>query len=226
MVVLLSLFSLDACKKSTDPSVLTGDTNIPLTAVDSVTTVFLTMNGVNQPGWTSMTVLSNSNGMVTYGVVFDLSSYPDSLLNMLAAIVPQAISYYNPKNVVWSITPSGHLNVQFTVKITSEGMQNYFVDGKPWTVRYADGVGTNYTVTRNNGQVLTASVTEKTGLDDWPCGYYYIKTSKIEYVAPADDPVVSKVTFRVNHKFGLVYIKAEDKTGRILELNLLPYFLF
>ena len=225
LLYLLMLVGLGACKKDDNPNVLTGDTNIPLTPVNAVTTVYLTVHGASQPGSMSMTVLSNNNGLVTYGASFNLASYPDSVVTTLASLLPQAISYYNPQNVVWSISPSGVLNVQFTIKVTSEGMQNYFVDGKPWTVRYADGVGTNYTVTRANGQTLTATVTEKTGLDDWPYSYFYIKTSKIEYVAPADDPVVSKVTFRVNHKFGLVYLKVEGKAGRVLELDLVPYFL-
>jgi hypothetical protein len=224
-LVLLSLISLDSCKKNDDPNVLTGDTNIPLTPVNAVTTVYTTVNGTSQPGSMSMTVLSNNNGTVTYGAAFDLNSYPDSVKLMLATILPQAISYYNPQNVTWNISASGQLNVQYTLKVTSEGMQNYFVDGKPWTVRYADGVGTKYTVTRTNGDVLTATVTEKTGVDDFPFGFLLIKTSKLEYLAPASDPVISKVTYRVNHKFGLVYLKVEGKAGRVLELSLFPYFL-
>jgi hypothetical protein len=42
---------------------------------------------------------------------------------------------------------------------------------------------------------------------------------------PASDPVLSKVTFRVNHKFGLVYLKAEGKDGKVLELDLFAWFL-
>ena len=213
---------MPACKKN-DPNALTGDTNIPLTQKDSVTNVYFTVNGSSLPG-TTIKVVSNNNGMVTYGTTVDLSTYPDSIKVALATMVPQLISYYNPQNVTFNISGTT-LNIQFTIKVTSEGMQNYFVDGQPWTVRYADGVGTNYTVKRSNGQVLTATVTEKTGVDDWPYGFYYIKTSKVEYNAPAGDPVLSKVTFRVNHKFGLVYLKAEGKNGKTLELSLFPYYV-
>jgi hypothetical protein len=104
-------------------------------------------------------------------------------------------------------------------------MQSYFIDGKPWTVKYADPQGTNYNLTRDNGDVLTATVTEKTGQDDWPYGFMYIKTSKVEFNCPATDPVGKKVTYRVNHKFGLVYLKAESKDGRVIELDLFPWFL-
>ncbi len=224
-LILVLLVGIDSCTKATDPNVLTGDTNIPMTQVNSQTTTYLTINGVSQPGSGIVTVISNNNGMVTYGTSIDLTTYSDSALTTIATLLPQAISYYNPKNVVWSISPQGLLNVQFTIKITSDGMQNYFVDGQPWTVGYADGVGTNYTVKRTNGNVLTAKVTEKTGNDDWGYGMLLIKTSLVEYEAPADDPVISKVFFRVNHKFGLVYLKVIGKNGKTLEMDLLNFFL-
>ncbi len=225
-LILSALFIVNSCKKKTetDPNVLTGETNLPLTQKDSVTNIYFLVNGVNLPG-TTFKVLSNDNGMVTYGATVSTAAYPDSLIADLITIVPQLISYYKPKDVTWSIGTNGTLNVQFKLKITSEGMQNYFIDGKPWTVKYADPVGTDYSVTRDNGQTLTATVTEKTGVDDWPYSFWQIKTSKVEYVAPTDDPVLTKVTFRVNHKFGLVYVKAEGKNGKVIEINLISFFL-
>ena len=224
LLLLAALFAVPSCKKSTDPTVLTGDTNIPLTQKDSVTDIYFTVNGTSMPG-ASMKVISNDNGMVTYGASIDLTAYPDSLITNLVTMIPQMISYYNPQGVIWSVTSNNVLNIQFKVKVTSEGMQNYFVEGKPWTIRYADGVGTNNSVTRSNGQTLTTTVTEKTGLDDWPYSLWLIKTSKVEFTAPADDPSISKVTFRVNHKFGLVYVKVEGKNGKVLELDLINWFL-
>lgn len=224
-LLLLTIVSINSCTKSSDPNVLTGDTNILMTKVNSQTTTYLTINGVNQPGSGTLTVLSNNNGMVTYGTTVDLTTYSDSALTTVATLLPQAISYYNPKNIVWSISPQGILTAQFTVKITSEGMQNYFVDGQPWTVKYADGVGTKYTVKRTNGTMLTSTVNEKTGNDEWSYGMLLIKTSLLEYDAPADDPVISKVFYRVNHKFGLVYLKVMGKNGKVLEMDLLNFFL-
>lgn len=224
-LVLFSLYALHSCKRESGPNVLGGDTNILLTQKDSVTDLYFTVNGGSSLPGATIKVLSNDNGMVTYGATIDLNAYPDSVVNNLVTIVPQLITYYNPKDLTWTLSPSGVLNVQFKLKITSEGMQNYFVDGQPWTVKYADGLGTDYTVTRTNGEVLTATITEKTGLDDWPYSFWNIKTSKVEYNAPASDPVLDKVTFRVNHKFGLVYLKAEGKDGRVLEMDLFAWFL-
>jgi hypothetical protein len=225
VLVLFTLFAANSCKKESGPNVLGGETNIPLTQKDSVTDLYFTVNGGSSLPGASIKVLSNDNGMVTYGATVDLNAYPDSVVNNLVTMVPQLITYYKPKDLTWSLSPGGVLNVQFKLKITSEGMQNYFVDGQPWTVKYADGVGTDYTVTRDNGDVLKATITEKTGLDDWPYSFWSIKTSKVEYNAPATDPVLSKVTFRVNHKFGLVYLKAEGKDGRVLEMDLFAWFL-
>ncbi len=224
LLLLAAIFVVPSCKKNTDPTILTGDTNIPLTQKDSVTSIFFKVNGSNLPG-ASIKVISNDNGMVTYGATIDLTAYPDSLVSNLITLIPQLINYYNPQGVVWSVTGNNTLNIQFKIKVTSEGMQNYFVEGKPWTIRYADGVGTNNSVTRSNGQTLTTTVTEKTGVDDWPYSLWLIKTSKVEFTAPADDPSISKVTFRINHKFGLVYVKVEGKNGKVLELDLINFFL-
>ena len=224
-LILIVLFTVNSCKKSNDPNVLGGDTNIPLTQKDSVTNLYFTVNGGTSLPGASIKVVSNDNGMVTYGATIDLNALPDSVVTLLGSMIPQLITFYNPKDVTWSISPSWVLTVQYKIKITSEGMQNYFIDGKPWTLRYADPVGTNYTVTRDNGQTFTATVTEKTGADDWPYSFWLNKTSKIEYEAPAADLVLSKVTFRVNHKFGLVYVKAVDKDGKEVEVDLISYFM-
>lgn len=224
LAVAFLLFTFSACKKETDPNVLGGDTNIPLTQKDSATSVYFALNGQNAGG-VEIKVASNDNGMVTYSGTADPADLPDSVITSLLSIIPQLVTYYNPQDFTYSIDGTGKLHFTFKLKITSEGMQNYFVDGKPWTLKYADGVGASHSITRNNGDVLTATVTEKTGQDDWGYGFMYIKTSKIEYNAPATDPVVDKVTYRVNHKFGLVYVKVESKDGKVLEADLFPWFL-
>lgn len=218
------VMTVSSCKKEKDPNVLTGSTNIPLTQKDSATSLYFTYNGQNVDG-TEIRVAENNNGMVTYAASFDLQTIPDSLENLLLTILPQLINYYNPKDVAWSLGSDGKINVQFKLKITSEGIQSYFVDGKPWTIRYDDPQGSSRSVTRDNGEVMTATVTEKTGQDDWPFGFMYIKTSKVEINTPPGDPVLQKVTYRINHKFGVVYLKAEGKDGRVLEVDLMPWFL-
>lgn len=225
--VVVATFSITSCKKEGGEGggSLRGNTDIALTQVDSVTSISVTVNGESVPMDVDVKVVSNDKGMVTYGATVNLNSVPDSFVNALATMAPALIDYYNPKDVNFNISPSGELTFSFKVKVTSEGMQNYFVEGKPWTAKYGDPVGTQYKVERDNGDVLTSTVTEKTGQDDWSYGFMYIKTSKLEYNAPVSDPVLDNVSYRINHKFGLVYLKIVGKDGKEYELDLFPYFL-
>ena len=105
LVVLFTLFAANSCKKDSGPNVLGGETNIPLTQKDSVTDIYFTVNGGSSLPGASIKVLSNDNGMVTYGATVDLNAYPDSVVNNLVTMVPQLITYYNPKNLTWSLSP-------------------------------------------------------------------------------------------------------------------------
>jgi hypothetical protein len=223
-LLLSGIAGIGSCKKeNTDPNVLGGETIIDLTAVGSETDVYLSSGSTSLN--TKVKVVGNDNGMVSYEAAIDIHSIPDSIIDLVIQVLPQLVSYYNPKDVIIGTDAQGRITATFKLKVTSEGMQNYFVDGKPWTFRYNDAAGTKYTVKRNSGEEINATVTEKTGLDDWPMGFMYIKTSKVEVTPPAADPVFTKITFRANHKFGLVYLKGETKSGKIIEVDLVPWFL-
>ena len=223
-LLLSGIAGIGSCKKeNTDPNVLGGETIIDLTAIGSETDVYLSSGSTSLN--TKVKVVGNDNGMVSYEAAIDIHSIPDSIIDLVVQVLPQLVSYYNPKDVIIGTDTQGRVTATFKLKVTSEGMQNYFVDGKPWTFRYNDAAGTTYTVKRNSGEEVNATVTEKTGLDDWPMGFMYIKTSKVEVTPPSADPVFTKITFRANHKFGLVYLKGETKSGKIIEVDLVPWFL-
>lgn len=223
--LLFALSSVSSCKKDKDPNALAGETNIPLTQKDSVTSIYIEADGQTLPS-TTIKVVSNNNGMVTYQTTIDLLGVPDSILTELATVLPAMYNYYKPKDLTYQLTPDGKIQAQFTVKITSEGMQDFFVEGKPFVaVKYEDPQGTSYSLQMDNGTTITRTITEKTGVDDWPYGFYYIKTSKIETVCPADDPVMQKITYRANHKFGLVYIELQLKNGKVIKTDIFPWFL-
>lgn len=208
---------LSSCSKN---NTLGGDTNVDFAQVGQTSSVYINVSGTPLPA-TSIKVINNTDGMVTYSASVNTKAYPADLIKLLLDNLPTALAYYNPKDFTYSISPSGQMDLQFKLKITTEGIQNFLVNGEPWTVRYADGVGTKYEVDTKTGETLTAEITEKTGKDDWPYGFYMIKTSKVEYVAPVEDKVINKVSYRVNHKFGLVYIKAEFRNGKVVEVDLL-----
>lgn len=210
-----------ACEKDdSSGNSLGGSTQIPLTVVNSTSSVFGSYDNQTIDGG-SITVKKNDNGLVRYEATIDLNQFSEALKLKALTYMTQLVEYYQ-FDTAFTITPDNKLKFEFDLKITSEGYMDYFTEGKPWVIgKYGDGVGTKYTVTREDGEILTREVTEKTGLDDWPFGFLLIKTSKIEHETPADHPVFSKVIYRMNHRFGLVYVEYQLKDGTTLKLSVL-----
>ena len=221
----LVVVALVSCKKD-DPAAtgLGGETNIPLTAVDSVSGVYAELDGANALS-TEIKIKANNDGDVTYTGSVDLLTLSPELQAKALEVLNEHGDYYDASKYV-TLTPDMKLNFEFKVKITSEGYQDYFTDGKPWImVKYNDPVGTTYTVVNKNGETLTRTITEKTGQDDWPFVFFLIKTVKVEQQIASDDPMVDHIEYRVNHKFGLVYLEYVFKDGTNLAFELVPWFL-
>jgi hypothetical protein len=208
---ILAIFS---CKKD-DLGKLGGETDLELTKVGRESSVYVETNGGEVPEM-FMTVVSNDNGNVTYKVVVDFTGNPDS-----AAIVPLI-----PANLK---DAQNRANFEVKLRITSEGIQDYINDAsKPFTlVKYDSNVGDSYSFTTSDGVKITRTVTEKTGVDDFPFGMMYIKTTKVEQTTfnPVMGALVSKITYRANHKFGLVYMEASMKNGKTMKIYIYPWFL-
>ena len=69
---------------------------------------------------------------------------------------------------------------------------------------YDAGVGSSWTATAE-GKLVTSTVTEKTGVDDYPYGFYYIKVSEVEVESEILTELLmqgNKLYF--NHKYGFV----------------------
>lgn len=225
--ILLTALTWMSCKKKSEPSPndLGGEWDLELTKVGRESEVYFYLNGAFSVQG-SVTVLSNNKGVVTYRLRGDLTGSPDSAF--IAQLFPSHF-FVQP----------GILEREIKFKITSEGIQDYFWDREgyddPWTiVKYGDGVGTTYPYTTSKNVTLQRVVTEKTGQDDWPFGYYYIKTSRVEQeLLPPEDEIIEpgysikldKMTYRANHKFGLVYVEVKLDNGPTLSLNIYPWFL-
>jgi len=221
LIVLAAFFS---CKKDDSKEALGGETNIALTAVDSVSGVYVELDGNNALS-TEIRIKSNNDGDVTYTGSVDLLTLSPDLQNKALEILNEHADYYDAGKYV-ELTQDFKLNFEFKVKITSEGYQDYFADGKPWIMaKYNDPVVTTYSVTNDKGETLVRTITEKTGQDDWPFGFFLIKTVKVEQQVASDDPLVDHIEYRVNHKFGLVYLKYEFKDGTDLAIEVVPWFL-
>lgn len=195
-----------------DPNEMGGEVDIPLTKTGNETDTWLTLG--NSPSIKgTMTVIKNDKGVVTYKVIFDYSGHEDSAL----------LDQWVPAQYKDSL---GRISTEMKFKITSEGIQDYFQSNKPWTlVKYNDPVGTEYSVVTENGQTLKRKITEKSTVDDWPLSFWYIKTTKIEQELPESDELAKKITYRANHKFGLVYMETELKIGLTAKMQIVPFFL-
>lgn len=207
-----------ACNKDVPngPNDLSGDPNIPLTQVGKESSVYMQVGSSSNPISGTVTVLSNDNGLVTYQIVLDFTGHPDSAL--YAPLIPADLK-----------DSQGRINTTIKYKFTSEGVQDFYWGGgtNPWTiVKYADEVGTEYPFNTSDGLSMKRVITEKTGVDEWPLGFYYIKTTKVEQQMPADDQYVNKISYRANHKFGLVYMEAEMKSGQTISMSIVPFFMF
>jgi hypothetical protein len=97
-------------------------------------------------------------------------------------------------------------------KITKEGFECKTGPGAGILVKYSSSVGDTYPIGKT-GEVRT--VVSKTGVDDYPYGFYLIKVVKVEenpkYLKSAG---VTKITYIANHKYGLVgvLITFDDET--------------
>lgn len=209
-LMLLILGALISCKKDklnelTGP--LGGDTNIPLTQVGNVTHVYI--SGSSQPA--VMVVATNDDGTVNYAIAYSLAGRADSAA--LVALIPP--KFLDEQNRVL-------LNLH--LRITSEGYQDA---DKPFIiVKYDSNVGDVYSYTLPSGQKLVRTVTQKSTTDDYYWGMYMIKTITVEQTTFAPDlaALVSKYTFKANHRFGMVYFEAVLKNGSVLKMDLYPQF--
>lgn len=201
--VLLSIFliSCDTTDSNDDPNSLGGDTNVSFSQVgNTVNMGNLNIGNNSYDTGGVVNVTKNDNGIATLHVQADISNVPG--LSAFNNFIPASMKDANGKI---------NCNVQF--KVTTEGMQdNMNVDGKLQTLAKYDGkVGDQYQLKTSNGKTITRQITERTDQDDFPYGLMLIKTIKVEQDSRI--PGISKFVFRVNHKFGLVYVQLYMEDG-------------
>lgn len=192
-----------SCKKEDSSGKLGGNTDLDLTKVGTETSIYVDAPGGNLPEM-KMTVSDNNDGDVTYNVTVDFTGHPDSAV--LVGLIPDRF-----------LDAQNRFNFDIKMRITSEGYQDYVNDPNvPFTIcRYEDPVGTTYTHKLSTGTTISRTITEKTGLDDWPYGWLLIKTTEVTQTSfsPEADAVFKTLKFRLNHRFGLVYLEAELENG-------------
>lgn len=202
LVLSLSLISCDKDEDSNDPNQINGDPNLPINTVGNTFGASVKLGGNYYDVGDNISIISNNNGLVTLHVVANLSQIPG-----ISAITNAIPSNY--------LDNSGNVNVDLTFKSTSEGIQDYNFfnkSGKYHTIAKFDAkVGDTYSLTKDDGSSIVRTVTERTDLDDFPYGFYNIKTIKVE--EDPKIPGINKITYRVNHRFGLVWFEIEMEDG-------------
>jgi hypothetical protein len=116
------------------------------------------------------------------------------------------------KNMVASfpgVTINGD-NVTITdmkIQQTKEGIKCHSGPGAGVLVKYDSEVGDTYPVGKTGKE---RKVVSKTGVDDYPYGFFLIKTIQVE-TTPIDmkSGGVEKITYIANHKFGMVGVKVD-----------------
>ncbi|MFM8473921.1 MAG: hypothetical protein ACKOBV_10430 [Candidatus Kapaibacterium sp.] len=238
-VVCFFAVAFDACQETLGPNELGGSGVPDLCDVGKKYHGSVTVPGSYIPGFDHMTeeavVTRNDNGNITISVnvTFDsvfvraldsalgTGALPGSLRT--AVISEYARRYGATLDTMNKASMKAH--VDFKLKVTSEGIQEYVNargdQSKPYTiVKYAAGVGDTYTYTNADGIAITRKVTYKSTTDDYPLAFWNIKVIKVEETK--EDLLMEKVTYYANHKFGLVGVLLRTKTGKELKIGIFP----
>ena len=206
----LFFIACDTTESDDDPNSVGGEPNLTLGGVGNKIesgNVWIGNSSYDIDG--VFEVMSNNSGVVNIKVEADLTQVP--ALAAFNSFIPASMKDANGK--VKS-------NVQF--KVTSDGMQdNLNVDGKLHTlVKYSAKVGDQYQLSTSNGKTITRQVTERTDQDDFPYQFMQIKTIKVEQDSRI--PGIRKFIYRLNHKFGLVYVEVIMEDGSSAYMYLYP----
>jgi hypothetical protein len=238
-VISLIIFSFLSCTKDDKvlgPNEIGGDTNIDFVDPGDYFTPTFVMDGNPDLNKISNKVIvqSNKNGIVTLKGVFTFDSNwvkkMDTAFGFSA--IPQATKlaaidiFLKRYGATLDTTDKNAMKMTIILKgkVTSEGVQEFISSGgdesKPFTiVKYAANVGDKYQFTTKDGVNITREVIAKSTTDDFFWGGMLIKVIQVEEVQPSDDPVVEKIIYYGNHKFGLVSAKVFFKNGKIISTS-------
>ncbi|MER3330329.1 MAG: hypothetical protein RIF34_12180 [Candidatus Kapaibacterium sp.] len=243
MALAFGIIAFASCSddSSTDPNVLDGNTNLPATEVGSEFGIYLEMEGdtkgVLGKVEDSVVVKSRENGITTLSAKFVVSESTMIEVDTLLGIqeLPEAtkreiVSYFLKRfDAQLDTTDMERITIttEIKVKATDKGIQDFVYSkgntNKPFTlIKYDDGVGDSYSFTADDGTTYTRTIVSKSTEDEYPLGFYYIKVTKVDETQP-NDPLLKRISYYTNHKFGLVGIELETKDGKIAKIDILPW---
>lgn len=195
-------FLFFACDKeeSNDPNSLGGDVKTQISNVGDEFSLSVKVGNDYVDLNEQIKVVSNNNGLVTLNIKANVSQSPKikQLLDKIPGDVYDA---------------QGNIDKNIQLKVTTAGIQDFFnKDQKPHTlVKYDAKVGDQYKLAKSDGKTITRSVTARSDVDDFPYGFWYIKTITLEQDSRI--PGIQKFVYRANHKFGIVYLEIYLEDG-------------
>lgn len=200
-VLLLSLTMMILCLSceklfnKDDPAELNGDQSPMGEVGTTVESSSMEIAGISN---CTASVIAIKDGVSSYS---GSATVKNELLKNLVANIP-------------GITINGDkvsaTNIKF--KLTDEGFECKTGPGAGIMVKYDSKVGDTYPI-GSTGKVRT--VVAKTGIDDYPYGFFLIKVIQVEEIPNylKSSSGVSKITYVANHKYGLVGVKVAFDDG-------------
>ena len=193
-MVFLSLSCEDTDKRD-DSNVLTGEQSEMGKVGVTVTSSSAEIAGVSNA---SALVDNLENGISSYSAQATVTN--DILKNMIA-------------NFPGVLIDGDNVSVEnLQIQQTTGGIKCITGPDSGILINYNSNVGDTYPI-GSTGRVRT--VVSKTGVDDYPYGFYLIKTIQVESnrLGLRSATGVSKITYIANHKFGMVGVKVTFTDG-------------
>lgn len=180
------LLTIQSCKKEE-----TLGKQSPIGEVGNVFTVG-SISGISNSS-VYISDLNDGISTITITATLDDQDYVD-YASILAVRFPDEVSL------------SGNLfTANVKARFTDKGISAILKGGDELMLcEYDAGVGSTWSASAE-GELVTSTVTEKTGVDDYPYGFYYIKVSEVEVESQILTELLmqgNKLYF--NHKYGPV----------------------
>lgn len=220
-----------------DPNVLAGETELEITEPGQ------RWGGSGSSGsWysgeslrDSVIVKSRSGGIVTFdfNLTFD-TTFTKSLDTMLGtSILPETTkksiltTYLERYGATLDTTDKSRMKIHAEprFKVTSDGIQDFLTSGdnlsRPFTIiKYSMKVGDSWTFTRDDGVVVSRKVIHHSSVEDYDVGFWSLKVFKTEQTQ--QDPLVPRIVWVTNHKFGLVGVHFFTVDNREIRVTVWP----
>lgn len=204
LVLLLSLTMVVMCLscdlfKTDDPTELGGDQSAMGEVGVTVSSSSATIAGVSN---FTATVTSLKDGVSSYNAS---ATVTNTLLKNMVANFPGITINGNTVSIT---------NMQ--MQQTTGGIKCLTGPGAGIIVKYDSEVGDTYPIGSTDN---VRTVVSKTGVDDYPYGFFLIKTIQVESNPNnlKSTGGVTKITYIANHKFGLVGVEVAFDDGTTAE---------